>query len=41
VTGRPMAAVCRTLKVARSTAYLRARPRLGRFYRRAQDTEVL
>ena len=30
VTGRPMAAVCRALKVARSTAYLRARPRRGR-----------
>jgi putative transposase len=29
------------LKVARSTAYLRGRPRLGRFYRRAEDTEVL
>lgn len=36
-----MAAVCRTLKVARSTAYLRTRPRLGHFYRRAEDTEVL
>lgn len=36
-----MAAVCRTLKVSRSTAYLRARPRQGRFYRRAEDTEVL
>lgn len=36
-----MAAVCRTLKVARSTAYLRARPRKGTFYRRAEDTEVL
>ena len=41
VTGVPMAAVCRTLKVARSTAYLRSRPRQGRFYRRAEDTEVL
>jgi putative transposase len=36
-----MAAVCRSLKVARSTGYLRARPRQGRFYRRAEDTEVL
>ena len=36
-----MAAVCRWLGVARSTGYLRCRPRKGRFYRRAQDTEVL
>ncbi len=36
-----MAVVCRSLKVARSTGYLRARPRHGRFYRRAEDTEVL
>src|SRR5712691_3050654 len=41
VTGRPMAAVCRTLRVAGSTAYLSSRPRAGRFYRRAEDTEVL
>jgi putative transposase len=41
VTGRPMAAVCRSLKVARSTAYLRARPRRGGFYRRGEDMEVL
>ncbi len=41
MTGRPMAAVCRTLRVARSTGYLRGRPRQGRFYRRAEDTEVL
>jgi putative transposase len=36
-----MAVVCRTLRVARSTGYLRGRPRQGRFYRRAEDTEVL
>lgn len=36
-----MAAVCRTLRVARSTAYLRARPRRGGFYRRGEDMEVL
>lgn len=36
-----MAAVCRALRVARSTAYLRARPRQGRFYRRFEDMEVL
>lgn len=36
-----MAAVCRWLGVARSTGYLRCRPRKGRFYRRVQDTEVL
>ena len=36
-----MTVVCQALKVARSTAYLRSRPRQGRFYRRAEDTEVL
>ncbi len=36
-----MAAVCRVLRVARSTGYLRQRPRVGRFYRRADDHEVL
>ncbi len=36
-----MAVVCRALKVARSTAYLRSRARQGPFYRRAEDTEVL
>lgn len=41
MTGRPMAAVCRALGVARSTAYLRSRPRRGGFYRRGEDTEVL
>jgi len=41
VTGRPMAAVCRSLHVARATGYLRPRLRKGRFYRRAEDTEVL
>ena len=41
MTGRPMAAICRALHVARATGYLRSRPRKGRFYRRAEDTEVL
>jgi hypothetical protein len=41
VTRVPMAVVCRSLKVARSTGYLRVRPRQGRFYRQAEDTEVL
>jgi putative transposase len=36
-----MACVCRSLKVARSTGYLRVRPRLGSFYRRSEDHEVL
>lgn len=41
MTGRPTAAVCRALKIARATAYLRPRPRVGRFYRRPDDREVL
>jgi putative transposase len=41
VTGRPVSAICRALHVARATAYLRPRVRKGRFYRRAEDTEVL
>jgi putative transposase len=41
VTGRPTAAVCRALHVARATAYLRHRPREGGFYRRPEDREVL
>ena len=41
MTGRPTAAVCRALRTARSTAYLRLRPRMGQFYRRAEDREVL
>ena len=41
MTGHPMAAVCRALHVARSTGYLRPRPRKGRFYRHAEDREVL
>jgi putative transposase len=41
VTGRPMAAVCRALHVARATGYLRLGLRKGRFYRRAEDAEVL
>ena len=41
MTGHPTTAVCRALRTARSTAYLRLRPRIGRFYRRAEDLEVL
>ena len=41
MTGHPTAAVCRALRVARSTAYLRPRPRIGGFYRRSTDREVL
>jgi putative transposase len=41
VTGHPTAAVCRALRTARATAYLRPRPRVGAFYRRAEDREVL
>ena len=41
MTGRPTAAVCRALHAARSTAYHRLRPRIGQFYRRAEDREVL
>jgi putative transposase len=41
VTGQPTAAVCRALHTARSTAYLRLRPREGGFYRRTEDREVL
>lgn len=41
MTGRPVSAICRALHVARATAYLRPRVRKGRFYRRAEDTEVL
>jgi putative transposase len=41
VTGHPTATVCRALHTARSTAYLRLRSRIGRFYRRAEDREVL
>jgi putative transposase len=40
MTGHPMAAVCRTLGVSRSTAYRPTRER-PRFYERAEDTEVL
>jgi hypothetical protein len=36
-----MAAVCRALSVARATGYLRLRSRVGSFYRRAEDHEVL
>jgi putative transposase len=41
VTGKPTAAICRALHVARATAYLRLRPRSPGFYRRAEDREVL
>ncbi|MFY9551758.1 MAG: IS3 family transposase [Thermoanaerobaculia bacterium] len=36
-----MAAVCRALRVARSTGYLRVRPRRAGVYRRSEDMEVL
>ena len=41
MTDHPTAAVCRALHTARSTAYVRLRPREGGFYRRAEDREVL
>ncbi len=41
MTGHPTAAVCRALHVARATAYLRPRPRVGSFYRRSEDRETL
>lgn len=41
MTGHPTAAICRALHVARSTAYLQAKPRPEGFYRRAEDQEVL
>lgn len=41
VTVHPTAAVCWALRTARSTAYLRLQPRLGAFYRREEDREVL
>ncbi len=41
MTGHPTARVCRALHTARATAYLRPRPRVGSFYRRAEDREVL
>lgn len=41
MTDHPMAAVCRALKVSRATGYLRPRQRVGHFYRRAEDHEVL
>lgn len=41
MTGKTTAAICRALHVARSTAYLRLRPRSPGFYRRAEDREVL
>ncbi len=40
MTGHPMAAVCRTLQVSRSTAYRSTQER-RRFYRRAEDAAVL
>ena len=41
MTGRPMAAVCRTLKVARARHTCALGPGRGNFYRRAEDTEVV
>ncbi len=41
MTGHPTATVCRALDVARATAYLRPRPRVGGFYRCCTDREVL
>lgn len=40
MTGHPLAAICRALKVSRSTAYRQARAR-SRFYRRTEDEGVL
>ena len=41
MTGRATATICRALRVARSTAYLRLKPRPSGFYRREEDREVL
>ena len=41
MTGRATATICRALHVARSTAYLRLKPRPAGFYRREEDREVL
>ena len=41
MTGKATSVICRVLRVARSTAYLRARARSPGFYRRAEDREVL
>jgi len=40
MTGHPLAVICRTLQVSRSTAYRQSRER-PHFYRRAEDAEVL
>jgi len=41
MTGLPVAAICRTLSIARRTAYHVPRPRPEGFYRRAEDDTVL
>jgi putative transposase len=41
VTPHPVAAICRTLRIARQTAYHRLRSRPAGFYRRADDETVL
>jgi len=41
VTGHPVAAICRTLGMARQTAYHMIRPRPEGFYRRLEDETVL
>jgi putative transposase len=41
VTGHPVAMICRTLRMARQTAYHRGRVRPAGFYRRVDDETVL
>lgn len=41
MTGHPVAAICRTLEMARRTAYHVPRPRPDGFYRKAEDETVL
>ena len=41
MTQHPVAAICRTLRIARQTAYHRLRSRPAGFYRRADDETVL
>jgi hypothetical protein len=41
VTQHPVAAICRTLRIARQTAYHQLRARPAGFYRRADDETVL
>jgi transposase InsO family protein len=40
MTGHPLAAICRTLRISRSTAY-RTSAQRSRFYTRAEDAQVL